>query len=81
MNTSATSSIKLYRSSDWHRLTGRFVEVRLDNQLHRQGFVETVMPDGSGIWLAADAAQSRQYIHKSEGYVLWADDFHFNTAT
>ena len=80
MVTTATSSIKLYRSSDWDRLTGRFVEVRLGDQLYRQGIVDTVMPNGSGLWIAADAAHSRRYIGKSEGYVLWSDDFYFGTS-
>jgi hypothetical protein len=77
MNITTASGTKLYRINDWHRLTGSLVEVRLGNQLYRQGTVDTVMPDGSGVWIAADAAHSRQYIDKADGYVVWSDDFYF----
>jgi hypothetical protein len=77
MDTTAASDTKLYRSSDWHRLTGRFVEVRRGEQLYRRGIVDSVMPDGSGVWLAADATYSRKYVAKADGYVLWSDHFYF----
>jgi hypothetical protein len=46
MKITTASGTKLYRINDWHRLTGKLVEVRLGNQLYRQGTVDTVMPDG-----------------------------------
>jgi len=73
------SSPKLYQMRDCHRLTGRNVEVRLGSALYLTGRVDMVMPDGSGLWLAADAARSRQYIDKAGGYVLWADDPYVGT--
>lgn len=76
MESTRTNTAKLNQSSDWRRLVGRYVEVRLGKELYRQGHVDMVMPDGSGLWLSADTAHSRQYLGKSEGYVLWADDFY-----
>lgn len=75
MDTTATSNTNLYQSTDWRRLTGRYVEIRLGKQLYRHGIVDMVMPDGSGLWLAADNAHSRQYLDKHDGYLLLADDF------
>jgi hypothetical protein len=65
---------KQYQAYDWQHLTGRTVEVRLGGKLYRQGCVDVVMPDGSGLWLAADTVHSRQYVDMSEGYVLWCED-------
>lgn len=81
MCSTATSSTKLYESIDWRRLAGRNVEVLLGKQLYRQGIVDMVMPDGSGLWLAADIAHTRQYLDRSDGYLILSDDFHSTAIT
>lgn len=39
--------------------------------LYRVGLVDDVMPDASGVWLAADGIRSREFIEKAQGYSLW----------
>lgn len=49
----------------WPSLRGTAVEVWLHGRLYRQGLVDAVMPDGSGLWLAADggtAGSSSAYV-------------------
>ncbi|MCO4255949.1 hypothetical protein NG696_12005 [Pseudarthrobacter sp. HLT1-5] len=50
---------------------GDIVEIRSNDRVVRRGIVEEEMPDGSGLWLAADAADRREYFHKDLGYELW----------
>lgn len=50
----------------WPSLVGKVVEVWSMGSLHRTGLVEDAMPDGSGLWIAADGSMPRQYIDASE---------------
>jgi hypothetical protein len=50
---------------------GDIVEIRRNEDVVRRGIVEEEMPDGSGLWLAADVTDRREYFHKDLGYVLW----------
>lgn len=61
------------RTDGWESLAGRVVDVHLDNDLHRQGIVEDVMPDSSGLWIAAQGSCSRGFVDKASGYTVWTD--------
>lgn len=61
----------LHLSTEWQSVRGETVEVRLGKSLYRVGLVDEVMPDASGVWLAADGLQSREFIEKARGYSLW----------
>ncbi|MDR7166204.1 hypothetical protein J2X12_004258 [Pseudarthrobacter oxydans] len=56
---------------DWQSRVGDVVEIRSNVRVIRRGIVEEEMPDGSGLWLAADATEHRQYFDKDLGYELW----------
>lgn len=62
-----------YHHVDWSQLVGAFVEVRLNNQCLRTGYVDAAMPDSSALWLAADETDSRILIAKAEGYEVWVE--------
>lgn len=36
--------------------------------------VDTVMPDASGLWLAAHAADQRTFVDQASGYEIWVSD-------
>lgn len=55
----------------WQNRVGDVVEIRQNEHLVRRGIVEEEMPDGSGLWLAADATDCREYFHKDLGFELW----------
>ncbi|MDQ0733317.1 hypothetical protein [Arthrobacter sp. B1I2] len=61
----------LRRTVDWQSHVGDVVEIRDNTRVVRRGIVEEEMPDGSGLWLAADATDRREYFHKDLGYELW----------
>ncbi|MFJ6313581.1 hypothetical protein [Pseudarthrobacter oxydans] len=46
--------------------TGDVVELRRDGALFRVGAVETVMPDGTGFWLASQGLDTRIYVPSSQ---------------
>ncbi|MGN7150675.1 hypothetical protein ACTHQ6_16945 [Arthrobacter sp. SAFR-179] len=58
-------------TADWQSRVGDVVEIRSNVRVIRRGIVEEEMPDGSGLWLAADATEHRQYFDKDLGYELW----------
>jgi len=62
-----------YRHEDWSQLVGAHVEVRINKQCLRTGYVEDAMPDSSALWLAADELDSRTLIAKVEGYEVWVE--------
>lgn len=64
-------TLPLRRTEDWQNRVGDIVEVRLNCDVVRRGIVEEEMPDGSGLWLSADATDRREYFHKELGYELW----------
>jgi hypothetical protein len=51
----------------WPTLHGTAVEIWLHGRLYRRGLVDAVMPDESGLWLAADGSDSREFISISAG--------------
>lgn len=55
---------------DWATLSGLFVEVRLGNEIYRQGYVDDTMPDGSGLWMAADGVLARELIWREQGFAV-----------
>ena len=64
---------RMRRTDEWESLAGRVVDVHLDNDLHRRGIVEDVMPDSSGLWIAAQGSCSREFVDKASGYTVWTD--------
>lgn len=67
------ASKSLQPVTDWHRSPGEVVEVRISDYVQRRGTVDQAMPDGTGLWLAADGAFLRTYIHRGENLELWAE--------
>lgn len=59
--------------SDWCLAKGQIVEVRQDMFPVRTGLAEEVTSDGSILWLAAEGADTRVMVEKSEGYEIWGD--------
>jgi hypothetical protein len=49
-------------TSGWSRLRGQ-IQVHSAGRILRRGKVDDVMPDGSGIWLAAEGVNPRAYLH------------------
>lgn len=49
---------------DWQPLVGKYVEIYRDGKPYRSGLVELAMPDGSGLWIAADGILGRELIWK-----------------
>lgn len=58
------------QTRSWNSPVGSLVEVRLDGKIYRQGIVDDVMPDASGVWIASDGVHSREYIERRSGYEL-----------
>lgn len=58
-------------ADDWQRRVGEIVQIRNGDAIVRQGRVEDEMPDGSGVWLAANGTDQRAYFHKETGTELW----------
>lgn len=52
----------------WTSLVGALVEVQLEGKPYRQGIVELTMPDGSGFWLAAEGAFTREFIQREADF-------------
>jgi hypothetical protein len=52
---------------DWQSLVGKSVEICRDGKPYRSGLVELAMPDGSGLWIAADGILGRE--------LIWNDAF------
>ncbi|NUT71388.1 hypothetical protein [Pseudarthrobacter sp. C4D7] len=63
--------MKPYPYSDWHRLIGVPVEIRLDSKLVRGGVVDEARPRPAALWLAADAGGGRELFTAAEGYEAW----------
>lgn len=55
----------------WQDRVGEIAEIRRDEYIVRRGVIEEEMPDGSGLWLAADVNDRREYFHKGLGFELW----------
>lgn len=57
--------VGMHCTAQWKDLEGQVVEVFLNGRNYRRAFVDAAMPDSSGLWLAADGAQPREYIEKA----------------
>lgn len=58
---------------DWTRLVGKAVEIRQNHAVVRRGVVETVMPDGSVLWISPDGTNSREMVERAEGFQVWSN--------
>jgi len=56
---------------EWRLLLNTFVEIRLNGQVLRTGFVEDAMPDSSALWIAANKDGPRQMFEASQGHQVW----------
>ena len=56
---------------EWSLLLNTYVEIRLDGQVIRTGFVEDAMPDSSALWIAADHDGPRQMFEACQGHQIW----------
>ncbi|QOT19967.1 hypothetical protein [Paenarthrobacter sp. YJN-5] len=65
--------MKSYRCDDWSYLVGANVEIHKDGNLVRSGIVDSVMPDNTILWLAADHNGNRALFELAEGFEVWAD--------
>ncbi|MEW1819297.1 hypothetical protein AB0323_00660 [Arthrobacter sp. NPDC080031] len=54
--------------SKWKTVIGDKVEVWLDGEPYRNGHVEDIMPDGSGLWLASEGPLHREYVDAASGF-------------
>lgn len=61
-------------TADWRRQIGETVVIRGAGRVVRIGTVDDIMPDGSGLWLAADGPIPRAYFHKGDGLELCVDE-------
>ncbi|MFF2315288.1 hypothetical protein ACFVTE_03365 [Arthrobacter sp. NPDC058097] len=57
--------------NEWHTALGTAVEIRHAGVTQHRGFVDDVMVDGSGLWLAAYGVSLRVFVAREEGTELW----------
>lgn len=57
-------------SPDWATLARQFVEIHRGSEIYRSGQVDDTMPDGSGLWMAADGVLGREFISRDEGFTV-----------
>ena len=57
---------------DWRVLVGKRVEIRRFERVVRTGIVDSVMLDGSILWVAAGAEGGRQLVERAEDYQVWS---------
>jgi hypothetical protein len=65
--------MSLHLQHDWFPVIGEHVEIRINGRGLRSGLVDDVTPDGAILWLAANGADSRMMITRSDGYEVWID--------
>lgn len=68
--TALTSSAKPI--TNWQETAGKAVEVRREGIIRYRGFVDDVMLDGSGIWLAAYGVSLRVFVPRDGDLEIWA---------
>lgn len=61
----------MHRTDQWQSLVGEIVEVWHDGGFYRRGLVDDAMLDGSGLWLAPEAVNQREFIDASVGFEVW----------
>lgn len=57
--------------TEWHKAAGTAVEVRRSGVIQHRGFVDDVMVDGSGVWLASYGISLRVFVPRQEDLELW----------
>ncbi|WP_152683930.1 hypothetical protein [Pseudarthrobacter siccitolerans] len=57
-------------SPDWATLARQFVVIYRGSEIYRSGYVDDVMPDGSGLWMAVDGVQARELIWREQGFTV-----------
>ena len=57
--------------TEWHQAAGLEVEVRIKGIRRHRGFVDDVMVDGSGVWLAVFGVSVRVFVAREEETELW----------
>ena len=74
MQSDISSGATLRFVEEWQQLEGLLVELRFGGVTQRRGRVDTVMPDASGLWLAAHAAGRRTFVDQASGYEIWVSE-------
>jgi hypothetical protein len=74
MHTQTFTSHRFRLSADWQCQIDDLVEIRVGHDVVRQGNVEAVMPDGSGLWVQANGPDQRAYFHRETGVELWIQE-------
>jgi hypothetical protein len=57
--------------AQWHHAAGSEVEVRAKGVTRHRGFVDDVMFDGSGVWVAVYGVSVRVFVPWEEDTELW----------
>ena len=70
MSTECTAEPAPPECPEWQTLAGEFVEIHRDGDIYRSGRVDDTMPDGSGLWMAAEGALGRELIWREEGFTV-----------
>ena len=60
-----------YENEDWTQLINAPVEIRQHGQTISTGVVDSVMPDSSALWVAAEGIQLRQIFEAALGHEVW----------
>ena len=71
MISTSSRHARMHVTDQWQSLAGTVVEVRIGGELYRDGLVDAAMADASGFWLAADGADTREFIDVASGYQVW----------
>lgn len=73
MTAAGIRQASMHVTDQWQSLVGTVVEVRIRGELYRHGLVDAAMADASGFWLAADGADTREFIDATFGYQVWTN--------
>lgn len=71
MESQSVSRDSLHRTDQWQSLVGETIEVWLEGEVYRKGWVDAAMPDASGLWLAPEGVFQREFIDTASGYEVW----------
>jgi hypothetical protein len=71
MESQSVSRDSLHRTDQWQSLVGETIEVRLEGEVYRKGWVDAAMPDASGLWIAPEGAFQREFIDAASGFEVW----------
>lgn len=55
-------------TADWATVSRKFVKVRRGQEFYRRGYVDDVMTDGSGLWMALYGVLGRVLIWREPGF-------------